>query len=247
MRARMLLALCVLGPAAGAVEIGAEQTRFATLYPQIRTTRFEASSIPGLFQVTTSDALFYFAVEPGLLVFGEVFDPSGTSLTGARREALKLQRQRDAIPVEHPAPITDADGVSIKRCDVAMTAFLDVHCGYCAQAVQWLVTDNGIPDAALRVVFVSHNDADRVRAEHVLCAPPHLRAAALRQAFAGGKDTEWLRCESGPAEVLAHERIAAERGVSATPVFTVSGQTVLGFNRVRLESLVDQSGKLLKE
>lgn len=247
MRTALVLALALWATASTAATPEGARAVLSRLYPQIRVTSFEPSPVPGLFEVRSDDTLFYFAEVPGLLLFGELFDPSGTSLTGARREALGVEVRHNPPLRPTSTSVEAMRGVSIRGGDVSLTAFLDVHCGYCAQSVEWLLSDAAVPKAALNVVFVSRTPADLARAEHVLCAPPELRATALRQAFATGDDTEWLRCTHGHDEALAHERIAAEAGVSATPVFAVSGQTVLGFNRARLESLVDQSGRSPKE
>ena len=237
--ATLVLALATFSASADDLDVSRE--RFNALFPQIHSQEFSASPVNGLIEVRTADALFYFAPEPGLLLFGELFDPAGISLTGTRREALSIARVTHLV--EAPAQTTPALSVlgsPITKGPVAVTAYLDIHCGYCAQAVDWIIREKGLPGAALNVVFVSRDESDRARAEHVLCAPPHLRAIALQQVFARGLDVEWLRCERGHSDALAHEGIAAENGVSATPVFAVSGQTVLGFNRERLESLVDR-------
>jgi hypothetical protein len=142
------------------------------------------------------------------------------------------------------ATVARADeGAAITAGHTPVIAYLDVHCGHCAQTVDWITRQHGLPDVAWRVVFVSRSPGDRELAEHVLCAPARLRPVALQQAFARRPDTEWLRCARGHAEAIAHEGIAASHGVTATPVFAVSGQTVRGFDPVRLASLVKRQGK----
>lgn len=243
----LLAGLAVLASAAAlaSAKVPKEsQDRFRTLYPRVEAKGFEASPLPGLVEVRTDDSVFYFAPESGLLLFGEFFTPAGVSLTGQRREALALQTPtpKDS-PKGSAKDLASFGALRVREGAVEVTAYLDVHCGYCAQAVDWLVNKNGLPDAGLNVVFVSRSEQDLALAEHVLCAPKHLRGAALQQVFSRGPAVERLRCEKGRAEALAHEGIAARNGVSATPVFAVKGQTVLGFNRERLESLVDQTGK----
>jgi protein-disulfide isomerase len=221
------------------------QTRekFHQLYPKIPASGFDSSPVEGLVEVRTQDTVFYFAPDSGLLLFGEFFDPAAVSLTGRRRDALASRAPHDGSALEGSAKSLAAPGgLRLRDGQIEVTAYLDVHCGYCAQAVDWLVQENGLPGAALNVVFVSRNEQDLALAEHVLCAPTRLRAAALQQVFSRRPGIEPRRCEKGRAEALAHEQIAARNGVSATPVFSVKGQTVLGFNRERLESLVVRTG-----
>lgn len=229
------LLFCFASQAEVPVDV-AEQ--FRARYPKVPATAFEASPVEGLVAVRSDDTRFFYAPGSGLLLFGEFFTPDGKVLAG-----------RSTDTPQSPLPSTDASiagnpaGVRVKDGPVVMTAYLDVHCGYCAQAVDWIVSRGGLPDAGLDVVFVSRSEQDLALAEHVLCAPKHLRGTALQQVFSRGPGVERLRCEKGRAEALAHEGIAARHGVSATPVFAVKGQTVLGFDRERLESLVDQTGK----
>ena len=146
-------------------------------------------------------------------------------------------------PLRAAPAAAESSGVRVKDGAIVMTAYLDVHCGYCAQAVDWIVNQGGLPHTGLDVVFVSRSAQDLELAEHVLCAPKHLRGTALHQVFSTGPVIDRLRCEKGHAEARIHDAIAARNGVFATPVFAVKDQIVLGFDRERLESLVIQTGK----
>lgn len=239
MRSALLL-LLLLSCAARAEVPDELRDRFHALYPHVPATDFESAPVDGLVAVRVGDSRFYFAPEAGLLLFGEFFDPAGHSLDGSPREQA-VDAVRETPPSTIP-PEPQATGVRVKDGTVEVTAYLDVHCGYCAQAVDWIVGGHGLPQARLDVVFVSRSEQDLALAEHVLCAPPHLRGAALLQVFAREPGLERLSCTQGHSQALAQEQTAARNGISATPVFAVSGQTVLGFNRERLETLVDQSG-----
>ena len=212
--------------------------QFRARYPKVPATEFESSPVEGLVEVRTDQTRFFYAPASGLILFGEFFTPDGQALAGHSTD----RPHSTAASTDTPTAAESA-GVRVKDGPVVMTAYLDVHCGYCAQAVDWIVSRGGLPHAGLDVVFVSRSEQDLALAEHVLCAPKHLRGTALQQVFSRGPGVERLRCEKGRAEALAHEGIAARHGVSATPVFAVKGQTVLGFDRERLESLVDQTGK----
>ena len=212
--------------------------QFHASYPKVPATAFEPSPVEGLVTVHTADTRFFFAPASGLLLFGEFFTPDGQALAGHAQNAPASPSLSD-----RPSLSATTSGFRVKDGPVTVTAYLDVHCGYCAEAVDWIVNRDGLPHAGLDVVFVSRSEQDLAIAEHVLCAPPHLRRAALLQVFSRGPAVDRLRCEKGRSEALAHEGIATRNGVSATPVFAVKGQTVFGFNRERLESLVDQTGE----
>ncbi|HKY20695.1 MAG TPA: disulfide isomerase DsbC N-terminal domain-containing protein, partial [Vicinamibacterales bacterium] len=179
------------------------QDRFRALYPNIPATGFESSPVAGLVEVRTQKSVFYFAQDSGLLLLGELFNPAGESLTGQRRDAWATNRQiGNDEPTSTPGlPATGA--LQVRDGTVDVTAYLDVHCGACAQAVHWLVDQNGLPGAALSVVFVSRSEQDRALAEHVFCAPKRLRVAALQQVFSRKPLIEPLRCEKGRVEARA--------------------------------------------
>lgn len=227
-----VLAGCVVSP-----ELRAE-AKLRELYPQVEFKSLTDGPVAGLYEVQGAESLFYFAPDRELLLFGEFFTKTGTSLTAERRQALNIvgaaksltSKDLDRSQVHAPAMV-------VRKGEPMMTAFLDIHCGACKQAVDWMTR----PDVkgGLEVIFISRTKADADAAAHAVCAPEHLRGDALRQVFGYGQRPERALACDGALDLLANQaRVAAEMGVEATPVFFVKDQALLGFDKPRLESLL---------
>lgn len=223
---------CVTSPTARA------EAKLRELYPQVEFKSLAEGPVAGLYEVQGTESLFYFVPSRELLLFGEFFTKAGTSLTAERRQALNIvgaaksltSNELDRSQVHAPAMV-------VRKGEPMMTAFVDIHCGACKQAVDWMTR----PDVkgGLEVIFISRTKADADAAAHAVCAPEHLRGDALRQVFGFGELPERALACDGALDLLATQaRVAAEMGVEATPVFFVKDQALLGFDKQRLESLL---------
>jgi hypothetical protein len=236
---RLIIGCALVGCSAGAPADSTAMTNgqvaeyLQARFPNTPIDKVSEGPAPGIVEVIAGANLYYFLPDQKLVLFGEFFTIDGQSVTGARLQDMNLG--------ETPAAAWNpAEAVVVRPGPVPVTAFLDVDCGHCRRSVHWILDQNGLPDAGLNVVFVSRTREQADRAVHVLCAPPHLREAALQQVFARGEG-ELLSCDEGERLAQLHARIAADLGVSATPVFAVGETVVTGFNRDRLLKLV--SGK----
>lgn len=203
--------------------------RLEALFPNAELDSIARGPATGIYEIVSGANLYYYLPESDLLLFGEFYTADGRSVTADRMR----EHQLGGVDAEwHPA-----EAVTIRPGRVRLTAYLDVDCGHCRSAVHWLIDQKALPDAGLDVVFVSRTHEQAERAAHVLCSPPHLRGAALQHVFARG-DGPWLDCEGSSETTQRHARIAADLGVTGTPMFVVGTEVVTGFNRDRLTSLV---------
>ena len=202
-------------------------------FPNATISSLVPGPADGIYEVVSGANLYYYLPGPNLLLFGEFYTAGGESLTMQRIEANRLSEV--AAAAWH-----SPEALNVRPGQVRVTAYLDVDCGHCRQAVHWFLQDNALPQASLDVVFVSRTPAQAQRAAHVLCAPTHLRGAALQQAF-GRVEGDWIGCEGSDQETQKHSRIAANLGVEATPMFAVGSQVVTGFDRERITQLVNRA------
>lgn len=230
--------------------LAAERSHFARLYPKVQIDAFQVAPIKALREVQASNTRFYFDPESGLLLFGELFDKTGAVVNASAQSAPREEHK--VINASLRAPSSQASGLdlhddaalTITEGKVPVTAYLDFRCGHCARAVSQILDAEALPGASLRVVFVLRTREDFALATHVACASKHLRARALIQAFGGVPPSDRLSCEKGRSVAAEHVRVVARNGVSATPVFAVGNQTILGFNEERLGSLMHQTGEI---
>lgn len=150
----LVLVIAVLACLASQAQVPPDvEAQFRTRYPKVQATTFEASPVDGLVQVRTDDARFFYAPASGLLLFGEFFTPDGETL------AARSISQPTSLPLLRAASASDeTHGIRVKDGPIVMTAYLDVHCGYCAQAIDWIVNQGGLPHTGLDVVFVSRSE-----------------------------------------------------------------------------------------
>lgn len=212
------------------------EARLQALYPHVTYEAIRPGPVAGLYEIQATEALFYFAPDRELLLFGEFFTPAGTSLTAERRTELAIVGHSKSLA----STMVDADQGSpalvVRQGEPMLTAFVDIHCGHCKTAIDWL-TDPVRP-GGLEIVFLSRTKADADIAAHAVCAPEHLRSEALRQVFGRGNKQKAFACKGALDQLASQARIAAELGIEATPVFAVKEQVLLGFDPERLGSLL---------
>lgn len=213
------------------------EARLKEVYPQVSYTAIRPGPADGVYEVQATEALFYFVPAKDLLLFGEFFTTGGTSLTAERRSELSIVGGAKSLETTMAAQgDAESPALVIRDGSPMVTAFLDIHCGHCKDAVAWL-TESG-RKGGLEVIFLSRTKADADQAAHAVCAPEHLRSAALRQVFGGGTVEKAFACEGALDRLASQARVAAELGVEATPVFAVNQQVLLGFHPDRLSSLL---------
>ena len=231
-----------------AEHLDAERARFASLYPKVQIHAFKVAPVKALREIRSGTSRFFFDPDSGLLLFGELLDKSGQVVSAYRgpNPDNKGGLVKTSLSSQRPsaADLHDSAAIEISDGAVPVTAYLDFRCGHCVRAVHSILDGKSMPNAALRVVFVLRSEEDFALATHVACASKHLRARALIQAFGGVPSSDRLSCEKGRSVAAEHVRVVARNGVSATPVFAVGNQTVLGFNEERLGSLMHQTGEI---
>lgn len=221
--------------ATGSPVVQAEQ-KFRDTFKNMPVDKVSASEIPGVFEVYSQGKLFYYAPSQELMVFGEFYTVGGESITQKKIGEYQTARVLD-IPSD--VGVTVGDGAN------ELIAFLDPDCGHCAQAHEWIEKKN-YEGIKLRVVFLQMNpdNPSYGRAQQFVCAPPQLRREALRQVYAHedpAPGQHLLTCAQAAPQLAAQAEIAKNLGINGTPTFLLKGQTVLGFNRERLETLLSAS------
>jgi len=213
--------------------ISVVDAKFRKTFDKMPVDAVKASEIRGLYEVYSGGKLFYFAPRENLLIFGELYSVDGRSVSQEKAERYVSER---AIAVEPDVGTVVGDG------DQELIAFIDPSCGHCREAHRWLESRNF---AGMRVRFIFTNVDARTpmfpQVAQFLCAPEHLRREALRQVYAGAAaepGEKLLFCDAAANQLAKQAAVAKSLGIDGTPTFVVNNQTVLGFQRERLESLL---------
>lgn len=212
------------------------EMKFKASFKNMPVDSVSTSEVPGVFEVYSQGKLFYFAPAQQVLMFGEFYTTTGESLT--QKKIASYQRNR---VLEIPADI----GVSVGSGGTEIVAFLDPDCGHCRQAHDWLEARE-FKDVRVRTIFlpIDTNNPSYARAIQFVCAPPELRREALNQVYEHATPApgqHYLTCDGAAAQLQAQADIAKKLGVEGTPTFVLKGQTVLGFDQARLETLLSST------
>ena len=212
------------------------EKRFRETFKNMPVDKVEASELPGIYEVYSQGKIFYFAPKEALMLFGELYSVDGVSIT-QRKVGEYMQTRSMQIPADA--------GVAFGEGATELTAFLDPDCGHCIEAHEWL-EKRQYAGVKMRVIFLQMNpeNPSYARAQQFVCAPPELRREALRQVYAHedpAPGQHLLTCADGATKLAAQAEIARNLGVNGTPTFLLKGQTVLGFDQARLETLLSST------
>lgn len=211
------------------------EKQFRATFVNMPVERVATSEIPGIFEVYSQGRLFYFAPEQNLILFGELYTTGGESLT-----QQKIAQYLKGRTLEIPPDV----GVTVGEGPTELIAFLDPDCGHCMEAHAWLEARD-YAGLRLRVLFpaMPPENPSYARVIQFVCAPAELRREALRQIYAHESPApgqRLLSCDGAATQLQAQAQIARNLGIDGTPTFSLNGQVVPGFDRGRLEALLQQ-------
>jgi thiol:disulfide interchange protein DsbC len=231
-----LLLIACLGIQPALAEETAENPadQFSNLMPNTTIDGFGPTPIPGLFEVTAGDQIFYFS-PTGHLVFGEIWTSDGRSLTSERREQVvgeKLKR----LPLEKALTIGNGPHQIIE--------FTDPDCPFCRKLNAFLADRSDVTrHVFLYPLEVLHPKAD-AKARFVLCSEDQEKA--LKDVYSG----KWDNVDLPPLADSCQETLLDEHiqlggmlGVRGTPSIWVDGIRIKGADLTAIAALLDQPSK----
>lgn len=213
-------------------ELKADREKFERTFPRTPVESVQESPIPGVVEVSTGMKILYYAPKQDLVLFGELYSGNGISLT---------QQKLDARAQERVSHVDKSVALTVGEGPTELIAFVDPDCPHCRHAYNWLA-EQKLPGVKKLIYFlpIRGRPAARARAIQAICAPPELREEALRQVFNPdpNQSVAPLQCPQGADTLEAQGRIAMDVGVTGTPYFVLKGQSITGFDRERLASLL---------
>ena len=124
---------------------------------------FGESPIPGIFEVVFGGKTIYYYPEKDILIFGEMFNKEGVSLTGVSLEQNRTKRRLEDFDSSKGLALGDKDGIPIIE-------ILNPDCFYCQKADAY-ITQKMQTQKIRRIVFFSTDtDNSRSKANHIFCS-----------------------------------------------------------------------------
>ncbi len=202
-------------------------------YPRLTYDAIRNTDVDGLYEITAGNNILYYYPTKDYLVFGEIWNKAGKSLTAARREEVAAEKVKE-LPLEKAVVLGNGKNTIIQ--------FTDPDCPYCRKVYSYLET---VPDTKQYVFFLPlpmHRDAE-AKVKQILCAKD--RSQAFKEAMSGGFDNRPLTgCQNQEAAALLqeHKQIAQRMGINGTPFLMVNGTMVNGADIPAIQRLLAQKG-----
>lgn len=179
-----------------------------------------------LYALHAGTNIFYFDPYSKTLIFGDMLDLSDGSFSKTTHEVSfqdrLMERSGSAINLYREEP------------ESTIFEFLSASCEYCAHYLDYIEKQKNIQ----RIVFFvsSGSKEDDKKLNHILCSETPMQDMSL---LFENKLRPTLDCEAGRQRLAAHQRLAAELGVSSTPLLIIDGQRIEGFNEDSLNALLN--------
>jgi len=231
-----LLLIACLGIQPALAEETAENPadQFSRMMPNTTIDGFGPTPIPGLFEVTAGDQIFYFS-PTGHLVFGEIWTSDGRSLTGERREQVvgeKLKR----LPLQKALTIGNGPHQIIE--------FTDPDCPFCRKLDAFFANRSDVTRHVFFYPLEGLHPKAAAKARFVLCSEDQEKA--LKDVYSG----KWDNVDLPPLADSCQETLLDEHlqlggmlGVRGTPSIWVDGIRIKGADLAAIAALLDQPSK----
>lgn len=227
-----VLVLCQPVLAEEMAENSAKQ--LSQILPNTTIDGFEPTPIPGLFEVTAGDQIFYFS-PTGHLVFGEIWSKDGRSLTAERREqviAEKLKR----LPLQKALTIGNGPHKIIE--------FTDPDCPFCRKVDAFFTKRSDVTRHIFFYPIKELHPKAADKANFILCSDDQEKA--LKEIFTGKWDKTSLPPLANDCQKTLldeHLQLGGMLGVRGTPSIWVDGIRIKGADLNAITALLDKKTK----
>jgi thiol:disulfide interchange protein DsbC len=157
--------------------------------------------------------VFYVTKDGNYVIFGgQMFDKEKSNLTKERQEQIN-KVDVSKLPLQEAIIIKKGNGSK------KLIEFTDIDCPYCRKASEWLKTQTDYTLYVFLFPLPMHPNAE-LKSVKILCDKNPATAFDLAQT---DKELTADKCETGEKILQKHKAVAAEIGVSGTPLF-ISGE-----------------------
>jgi thiol:disulfide interchange protein DsbC len=205
-------------------------------FPNLPFESVEQTDIKGMYEVISGSNIYYYFPEKDYLFVGEIYNPSGKSLTEEKKAEITAKLMKN-LPLDK--------AVKIGKGNTVVVEFTDPDCPYCRRAYEFLKSRTDISiyvffspfahPAAISKVYYILNAVDKEK--------------AYNEMFDGKSPVEPAAGYSDAIKTLAQEHlnIARSAGVAGTPTFFINGKLVVGADIPQMEKLLNDAASSTKK
>ena len=199
-------------------------------YSHMNVSQFQVGPIPGTYELITGNKVIYYHAEAELLIFGDVYDKAGNSLTENSRKKLQASKLEN---LDKTAALVIGSG------EKTIVEFTDPECGYCRKLNKFLIESEIDVKREIYFSIRSSNDTNSSKkAIQILCSTdPEKEFQRVFRSEISEKDL--VSCEQGIEKLTAQKRISDEFGVSGTPTLVLGDSVVTGFRKAQIAQYLE--------
>jgi len=206
------------------------QQQFQATFTQMNILDFQASAMPGLYEIINADQIIYFYPEKELLFLGQIFNKQGHNLTQEKLTSIK-SAQRAKLDLSVALEIGDPTATK------TLIEFTDPNCGYCQQFHHDMQEKTQVKR---QVIFSPFQPGSAQKVVHILCSDHPEQA--YHAIFNGQVDSaDLLDCQQGQDLLKKHQQISSAFGVQGTPTLSWEGRVITGYQKARVAHYINSN------
>ena len=195
-------------------------------FPQMQFDEVHPTPIEGIYEVTAGDKILYFAPRSQHLIFGEIWNAQGQSLTRERQAQLMAGKIGD-IPLDKALKIGDGPHTVIE--------VTDPDCPFCRKGSEFLDTRSDVTRYIFFNPLKMHPDAEP-KSRYILSAENPVEA--YEDVMSGRYDDQPLPEFEDNDLLEAHKKVVDALGVKGTPKYWIDGTFLSGADIETMKKLL---------
>ncbi len=208
--------------------------QLSQILPNTTIDGFGPTPIPGLFEVTAGDQIFYFS-PTGHLVLGEIWSKDGRSLTAERREQVIAEKLKQ-LPLKKALTLGNGPHEIIE--------FTDPDCPFCRKVDAFFIDRSDVTRHIFFYPIKGLHPKAVDKANFILCSDDQEKA--LKEIFTGKWDKISLPSLANDCQKTLldeHLQLGGMLGVRGTPSIWVDGIRIKGADLDAISALLDKKPK----
>ena len=212
------------------------ETAFRKAFPQVPVDNFAEGLIAGSYEVTSGQEILYYFPEKDLIFVGNVFNKDFRNLADEKKQALRAKKQAETLKKVKDIPLEK--GVKVGNGPKTVIEFTDPDCPYCRRASEALKGRTDITRYVFLTPLAHPNAITKVY--YILSAKD--QEAAYHEMMSGKPLPDKTQVVTAEVKAKADEYMTLARtmGIDGTPTFFINGQSVVGADMERIDSLLKQ-------
>jgi thiol:disulfide interchange protein DsbC len=233
LKAVLILLVCAGAAYAGLSSNDSPQQILAKKFPKLKVDSMSPAPEPGLYEVISGDNVFYFDPKTSLIIFGEIWDSSGKSLTAKARSKI-AGGKHELFVKAFPSAIKIGSGKH------EVIEIIDPDCPYCRKMTDFWNTRTDVTRYVFLLPLSSIHPQSKGKVEYILSSPN--MAKSLESVLAGKYDHNPIpEYKRNVDRITAISDVLSRSHITGTPAYFVDGQFLSGANTTTITAMLENT------